>query len=754
MSASDDAQSAPLSAAIEAAGDVAFAWELDDDRVEWFGRLASVGIEFAAELTSGRSFANRIHPDDLVHRQLALAAHLDGGEAFDCEYRLRDAEGSFVWVHERGRARRDAAGRPQAMLGVIRTVGDRKAQQTRVERLANYDELTGHFNKSRLRETVDQIIARNQRAPAPAAFLAVGVDNMTMINDMYGSEAADTVLIEIGRRLDDCLRVSDMIGRLGGDRFGIVLSHCSDEHIAAVAEKILGAVNSTPVATARGPVYATVSVGSASFPDQGHTSYDVITRAEGALAEAKRAGRDCHAHYRMTDEQRVRQRHSLSISDQVRTALREDRIVFAFQPVVVAATGRVDHYECLLRMRMPDGRIVSAGEFVPVIEQLGFIRLIDRYVLDKTLAELEAHPGVRLGFNISGLTAADRPWLRALISQVRHRPDLASRLIVEITETAALYDIEESARFVSALRHVGCHVALDDFGAGHTSLRYLQSLAVDTVKIDGSFVHNLAGSPDSQVFLRHLLGLAKGFGFHTVAEGVATAEDAAILQREGVGFLQGYYFGRPALDRPWLAAGSNSGIILPIPAPETAGSSAANHSAPSGGPPTGTEAAHPSLRVRPSASSCWRSASICASRRRRRGSSGSPASPPCRRRLGRTRRHIARIGRQHLQRALEQRHVLLAHLIELAERKDAEGGPQRVAHLLLIAREGDHRLLQVARHEKLHAVAVKPDQLPQKADRQQVLPFLLLLDDDLGQHRAGDVLARLGVSRRRSRHPP
>ena len=556
MSLSDDELAGRLSAALAAAGDVAYTWELEGDRLEWFGRFAVAGIEFDDELSTGRHFANRVHPDDLVHRQLSLASHFDGEEAFDCEYRLRDGEGGFVWVHERGRARRDADGRPQAMLGVIRAVGDRKAHQTRLERLANYDELTGHFNKSRLREVVDQIIAANQRKHSPAAFLSVGVDNMTMINDMFGYEAADTVLIEIGRRLDTCLRVSDLIGRLGGDRFGIVLAHCPPDSIAAAAEKILAAVSATPVVTERGPIYATVSIGSAAFPDQGLTSYDVITRAESALAEAKRAGRDCHTHYRMTEEQRDRQRHSLSISEQVQAALREDRIMFAFQPVVSAVTGEVDHYECLLRMRTPDGRIISAGEFVPVIEQLGFIRLIDHYVLEKTLEELARHPEVRLGFNISGLTAADRPWLRALISQVRNRADLASRIIVEITETAALYDIEESARFVSALRHAGCHVALDDFGAGHTSLRHLQSLAVDTVKIDGSFISNLAGNPDSQVFLRHLLGLAKGFGFHTVAECVATAEDAAILQREGVGFLQGYYFGRPSLERPWLLGAS------------------------------------------------------------------------------------------------------------------------------------------------------------------------------------------------------
>jgi len=555
MSVIDDALSGRLSAALEAAGDIAYAWELDSDRIDWFGPLVPAGLELAAELASGHGFVGRIHPDDLAHRQLALAAHLDGHAVFDCEYRLRDAAGNFVWVHERGRARRDTKGWPQVMSGVIRAVGDRKAQQSRLEQLANYDELTGRLNKNRLREAVDQIIAANQRRHSPAALLAVGVDNMAIINEMFGYEAADAVLIEIGRRLDGCMRVSDRIGRLGGDRFGIVLSHCPPEGIAAAAEKILAAVNGTPVFTARGPIYATVSIGSTSFPERGLTSYDVITRAESALADAKRAGRDCHSPYSMTETQRDRQRRSLSIGEEVRAALREERMLFAFQPVVTADTNEIDHYECLLRMRMPDGRLISAGEFVPVIEQLGFIRLIDRYVLDRTLSELDAYPELRLGFNISGLTAADRTWRHSLLSRVRNRPDLAARVVVEITETAALDDIEELARFVSVLRHAGCHVALDDFGAGHTSLRHLRRLAVETVKIDASFVRNLAGSPETREFLRHLLGLAKAFGFRTVAEGVTTAEDAAILRREGVGFLQGYYFGRPSLERPWRSGG-------------------------------------------------------------------------------------------------------------------------------------------------------------------------------------------------------
>jgi EAL domain-containing protein (putative c-di-GMP-specific phosphodiesterase class I) len=188
-----------------------------------------------------------------------------------------------------------------------------------------------------------------------------------------------------------------------------------------------------------------------------------------------------------------------------------------------------------------------------VIEQLGFIRLLDRYVLERAVSEASQHPECALAFNISGLTATDHAWLRFLVSLLRDRPEVARQLVVEITETAALHDIQESARFVGTLHELGCRVALDDFGAGFTSFRYMQALDVDIVKIDGSFVRNLAESHDNQVFVRHLVGLADAFGLITVAECVESARDAAILRQEGVRFLQGYYFGRPTLEQPWRA---------------------------------------------------------------------------------------------------------------------------------------------------------------------------------------------------------
>jgi diguanylate cyclase (GGDEF)-like protein len=429
---------------------------------------------------------------------------------------------------------------------------DARDRKNRLDDLANYDALTGHFNRTRLREAVDRVIAADRRQPVAAAFLAVGVDNMSAINDRLGRAAADTVLVEIGSRLDDCLRVSDMIGRLGGDRYGIVLAHCPEPDLPVAAQKILHAVRSVPIATERGTVDARVSIGVASFRNRGATSYEIMTRAEAALADAKAAGRDCHVHFHVGAEQEEASRRGAAVGETVHAALRQSRVVLAFQPVVSAATGEVEYHECLLRLRDAGGEVMPAGDFIQEVERFGHIRLLDRHVLGLVLAVAAANPEVRLGFNISALTTADRPWLRSLTARLRARPDLARRLVIEVTETAALYDIEESARFVSALRRAGCRVALDDFGAGHSSLQYLQSLPVDLVKIDRSFVRGIVGDADSRLFLRHLLGLATGFGLDTVAEGVECEEEAAILRHEGVTYFQGHHFGRAALAPSWL----------------------------------------------------------------------------------------------------------------------------------------------------------------------------------------------------------
>jgi EAL domain-containing protein (putative c-di-GMP-specific phosphodiesterase class I) len=242
-------------------------------------------------------------------------------------------------------------------------------------------------------------------------------------------------------------------------------------------------------------------------------------------------------------------RHGAAVEARIRAALRQERLLLAFQPVVCSGTGKVDYFECLLRMQDEQGGIIAAASFVTTLEEFGLIGMIDRYVLERTFEELATDPEVRLGLNVSGLTVCDRSWLQSLTSLLRRRSELAPRLVVEITETAALADIAQSARFVDTLRQAGCRVALDDFGAGHTSLRHLRSLPVQIVKIDGSLIRQVASKPNHRVFLRHLLGLSETCGLITVAESVETPEEAEFLRAEGIGRLQGYFIGRPTIER-------------------------------------------------------------------------------------------------------------------------------------------------------------------------------------------------------------
>jgi diguanylate cyclase (GGDEF)-like protein/PAS domain S-box-containing protein len=537
--------------AVEAAGDIAYRWDILSDSLTWGGSLKELLGETNDEIQSGHGFNNRVHPEDLPIRLKALSDHFAGQGGYDCEYRLRNNQGGVVWVHDRATATLDADKTPVAMCGTLRVITTRKQTEARLERVANYDELTGHFNKTRLRDELDQALTFARRFYVPGAFMVIGIDKLAMINSAFGYEVGDAVLVAIGQRLDRYVRSSDVVGRLGGDRFGVILSQCREEMVVHAMDRIIDGIREEPVEIDGQSIPVSVSIGCVLFPGLVNTAYDVMAKAELSLNYAKRNGRSCFNTYRVSEQQGLVHRHAMDIGAQVQNAMRDHRLLFMYQPIVSADTHEVVKYEALLRMRDDKGDIVPAGAFIPVIEQLGMARALDRYVLDMAVEELRDSPDTTLAINISGLTASDQSWLRALISAVRSTPHIAPRLVVEITETAALHDIEESARFVNVVRDLGCKVAIDDFGAGFTSFRHLKALTVDMVKIDGSFVRDLASNVDNQLFIRNLMGLAESFGLRTCAEFVENAEDAAFLVKAGVDWLQGYYFGRPDFTRHW-----------------------------------------------------------------------------------------------------------------------------------------------------------------------------------------------------------
>jgi diguanylate cyclase (GGDEF)-like protein/PAS domain S-box-containing protein len=547
-----------LRAAFEASGDIVYDWDLHADVIVWSGETEDLFGRDGDAPKSGDALNKFVYVEDLPRRFRALSQHFGTRDAFECEYRLRGPQGRLNWVQDKGRARLGPDGRPSRMIGTLRIVTERKQRETQLEYLANFDELTGHFNRSRLKEALEHAIAYSQRYRSEGAYFSVGIDKLSTINEAFGYETADAVIIGLSQRLDRCLRASAVVGRIGGDRFGIVLAHCPDGDLAIAAEKILQSVRQSPLDTPSGPIHVTVSIGAARFDAQATTALETMNRADSALKDAKQAGRNCYVVFRSSDEQRQMHRLTLAIVEDVQKALKSDRITFAYQPIVDAHDYSVDHYECLLRLIREDGTVVPAGAFLPVVEQSGLVRQLDRKALDLALNELNRHPRVKLAINISGLTAADRSWLRSLNAGLKGRRDIAERLIVEITETMALEDIDETARFVAAVRDLGCGVALDDFGAGYTSFRNLKALAVNCVKIDGSFVRGFAENVDNQLFIRTLLSLADGFGLATVAECVETAADAMHLARRGVRYLQGYHFGVPTIERPWLAEPTRS----------------------------------------------------------------------------------------------------------------------------------------------------------------------------------------------------
>jgi diguanylate cyclase (GGDEF)-like protein len=548
-----DQDLARVQAAVAASGDIAYDWDLMSDRIAWSGASHILERLVGEPIRRGADFLKRIAPEDMLHRRRLLEAHFKLGALFDCEYRFTDGAGGIIWLHERASARRGQGGAAVGVTGTIRVITSHKRREAKLRFEANHDRLTGFYNRARLAQALDDVCRFNKSYAQTGAYFAIGVDRLTIINDAFGYESGDAVLVDLAQRLEARPPIGDAIGRVGGDTFGIVVAHCGEGEIDKVAERILHEMRGTPVDTPSGPVFVTASVGATPF-DGREAPLDIMAKAEVALRQAKQTGRDCFVRYRAEDTSHKENQTYARTAERIQAALREDRFVFAYQPVVSAGDGEVEHYECLLRIVEPGGEIRPAAWFMPVVEEMGLIRRIDKKVLEMAVRELARCPEVSLAINVSAYTAGDKLWMRRFRELLEHKPEVARRLMIEITETVALKDLEQSAGFVRDVHALGCTVALDDFGAGYTSFKSLRTLGIDEVKIDGSYVKNLLENPDNQVFVRSLLGLAQGLSLRTVAECVETEAEAEWLRAEGVDLFQGYFFGRPDTAPAWRAA--------------------------------------------------------------------------------------------------------------------------------------------------------------------------------------------------------
>ncbi len=555
------ADDAAMRMAIEAAGLVTYHWVIETDRIQWSANAADVLGADPRGYGSGRAFASFLDPDNFTSRYDTVmrnqAADEDGtGVPFQIEYKFRP-EGRMgrasIWLEDHGRWFGGQDGRPTEVFGTVRRIDDRHMRDQHLSFLGNCDPLTGMMNRGRMMEALGGAMSVASRDGSECAFVIAAINNLSVVNDAYGFEVADEVIINMGRRLRQVVRAGDAIARYSGSKFGLILNNCGEDDLTMAAERFLSVARESVIETERGPVWALLSLGALILPKHAADPNTAVARAEEALTEAKKLPSDGYVIYKPSQQRSTERTLNAHSATEIVRCLREDRFRLAFQPVV-DCDGNIHFHEALLRMTDQAGEIVAAGHLIPVAEKLGLVRLIDRAVVQMTVAALTRFPDARLSFNISGTTATDPRWYPQVIEILASNQHLCDRLIVEITETVALGDLSETVRFVEQLRALGCGVAIDDFGAGYTSFRNLRRMPCDILKLDGTFCSDLSGNPDNQYFVRSLIDLARTFNMKTVAEWVETEADAALLREWKVDLMQGNLFGEANLDPPWQEA--------------------------------------------------------------------------------------------------------------------------------------------------------------------------------------------------------
>ncbi|HUD85160.1 MAG TPA: bifunctional diguanylate cyclase/phosphodiesterase [Xanthobacteraceae bacterium] len=545
---------------IASVGEVAYEWHIASDVLIWGGNVADVLLIGDPEaIATGQAYARLLEAENAQARAAAVMQsdkRDDGhGVGYQIQYCIRPdpASETRLWVEDNGRWFAGADGRPERAHGVVRVINERYEQVRRLTFLARCDGLTGELNRHHLTEVLEHVIEDSIRFRSSCGFMLVGIDNLARINESYGFAIADQVIAAVAKRIRSRMRGKDTLGRFSGNKFGLVLRDCTPDDMAIAAERMLAGVRDELVPTSGGPIAVTVTIGGVTAPRHARSVGEVLARAQESLDTAKAKRRGSFLAYRPNIEREAMRRETIRATDEIVAALNERRIFLAYETIVAAADRRPAFYECLMRIRRTDGSLLAANDIVPVAERLGLVRLLDHRVLELVIDEMIGAPALRTSFNVSAASTTDPDWWAGLGSLLRSHPGVAERLTVEITESAAILDVDETRGFVARVKDLGCRIAIDDFGAGYTSFRNLRKLGVDIVKIDGAFVHDILRSEDDRAFVRTLIDLAKRLKLATVAEWVQSEAAATLLQDWGCDYLQGALIGLASTERPWLA---------------------------------------------------------------------------------------------------------------------------------------------------------------------------------------------------------
>lgn len=537
-------------------------YTLDEDGCFVFinGRIESL-LGFArAELVS-QHYTILVHEDDREQARYAFAERRTGGRAsVNIELRLKCKEDGFRHFDNRfivamlsatgiyNGEEQTQAQRFMGTYGVARDITERKQAEEKISFQAFHDALTQLPNRVLFRDRLDLAITQARRHDGLVGLMFIDLDRFKLVNETFGHAEGDQLLKSLSHRFKQCLRAGDTLSRLGGDEFTVLLPDLSNaDDITRIAEKFLQVLHQ-PFVLAGQEFRATASLGIAVFPRDGHSAETLLRNADLAMYQTKNRGKNGYTFFsaEMSEDHRER----IGLENDLRRAVDNDELVLHYQPQVSLKDNRTVGMEALVRWQHPTLGLLAPSRFIELAEEVGLIHRISDWVLEEGCAQLarwhrEGHRDLRLAFNLSAKDF-DRSNLVEKVTAVPASHGIGADLIeVEITESLLLDDAEGVIDTVRRLRQRGVRVSIDDFGTRYSSLNYLRRFPVSSVKIDQSFVRDLGHDQGAASIIHAIVGIAKGFGLHLLAEGVETPEQVRFLRDLGCNDMQGYLFGRP-----------------------------------------------------------------------------------------------------------------------------------------------------------------------------------------------------------------
>lgn len=487
-----------------------------------------------------------VHPEDLPRLREEMNAHRMGG--LDVKFRILRPDDSLRWLHARNFPVHDEEGRVVSIGGVASDVTGNVLDQRKIPYFAHFDGLTALPNQLMFYDHARRMIALAKRKNLTLGVMVVDIDRFRELNQTLGHTSGDELLRQVAGRLSGSLRESDMLGRFGGDVFGILLPDIADTQQAAIVAHRIIDTFLTPLRIDGQDIFATASIGVVFYPTDGHDAHELVSNAEIAVRHAKSLGRNHHQFYSADMHDGIRDR--LFLETELRNATLRNEFVLHYQPKVSCANGRITGVEALIRWQHPRRGLVPPDQFIPLLEETGLIVPVGRWVLETACLQAlgwqdEGLDIPSVSVNLSARQLQSDTLIADVANALSHSGLRPACLDLEITESMLMQNADSAVHLLNSLKATGVTLSLDDFGTGYSSLAYLKRFPLDAVKVDRSFVQDIAADSDDASITRAVITMAHHLKLKVVAEGVETSEQLSLLISHQCDIIQGYFFSRP-----------------------------------------------------------------------------------------------------------------------------------------------------------------------------------------------------------------